>query len=78
MAVSKVLDMNTKIISELKKYLYKNYKVADLKSTAKFFHFNPDYLSKLIKNSNDKSFTGFLQQIKLKQSCSLLRNKLKK
>jgi AraC family transcriptional regulator, dual regulator of chb operon len=74
MGASKVKDMNTTIINELKNYLYKNYKVADLKTTAEFFHFNSDYLSKLIKNSTGQSFTGFLQQIKLKESCSLLKN----
>lgn len=74
MGESNVLDMNSTIINELKKYLYANYKVADMKSTAEYFHFNADYLSRLIKNSTGESFTGFLQQIKLNQSCNLLQS----
>jgi AraC family transcriptional regulator, dual regulator of chb operon len=74
MGDSKVLDMNSTIMNELKNYLYRNYKMADLKSVAEFFHFSPDYLSKLIKNYTGESFTGFLQKIKLQESCSLLKN----
>lgn len=74
MGPSRIQDMNKTIINELKNYLYKNYKYADLKTTSEFFHFNPDYLSKIIKNYTGQSFTGFLQQIRMKESCNLLRN----
>ncbi|SHI02616.1 AraC family transcriptional regulator [Clostridium grantii] len=74
MGNTKANDLNEVVIKEVNKYLLKNYKDADLKSTAEFFHFNPDYLSKFIKNSTGKSFTTLLQDIKLKESCNLLKN----
>ena len=69
-----VKDMNITIITEVKKYLCKNYKATDLKTTAQHFHFNSDYLSKLIKNATGESFTGLLQEIRLKEACVLLEN----
>lgn len=74
MGDSKVKDLNIAIITEIKNYLYKNYKVADLKTTSEYFHFNADYLSKLIKNLTGDNFTGLLQDIKLKETCTLLKN----
>ena len=74
MGDSKVKDLNVAIITEIKEYLYKNYKVADLKTTSQHFHFNADYLSKLIKNLTGDNFTGLLQDIKLKETCLLLKN----
>ncbi|HEY5563056.1 MAG TPA: AraC family transcriptional regulator [Clostridiaceae bacterium] len=70
----KVKDLDVAIITEIKNYLYKNYKVADLKSTSEHFHFNPDYLSKLIKNLTGDNFIELLQNIKLKETCTLLKN----
>lgn len=74
MGDSKVKDINIAIITEIKNYLYANYKVADLKTTSEHFHFNADYLSKLIKNFTGASFTGLMQDIKLKEACTLLKN----
>lgn len=74
MGDSKVKDLNIAIITEIKNYLYKSYQVADLKTTAEHFHFNADYLSKLIKNLTGDNFTGLLQDIKLKETCTLLKN----
>lgn len=74
MGDSKVKDLNITIITEIKNYLYKNYKIADLKTTSEHFHFNADYLSKLIKNLTGNNFTGLLQDIKLKETCTLLKN----
>ena len=74
MGDSKVKDLNIAIITEIKKYLYENYQVADLKTTSQHFHFNADYLSKLIKNLTGDNFTGLLQDIKLKETCTLLKN----
>ena len=74
MGDSKVKDLNIAIITEIKNYLYVNYSVADLKTTSEHFHFNADYLSKLIKNLTGSSFTGLLQDIKLKEACTLLKN----
>lgn len=66
--------LNKTIISEIKNYLIENFNKADLKSTAEYFHFHPDYLSKLIKNSTGHSFTAFLQEIKLREASLLLQN----
>lgn len=74
MGDSKVKDLNIAIITEIKNYLYENYKMADLKTTSEYFHFNADYLSKLIKSLTGDNFTSLLQYIKLKETCTLLKN----
>lgn len=74
MGVSKEKDLNMIIINEVKNYLYGNYKEANLKSTAEHFHFNPDYLGRLITSLTGENFTTLLQNIKLKESCTLLKN----
>lgn len=74
MGQSTIKNLNRTIISEVQKYLRRNYKTATLKETAEHFHFNHDYLSKLIKNSTGVSFTNLLQEIKLKEACLLLEN----
>jgi AraC family cel operon transcriptional repressor len=65
-------DLNNTVINEVKAYLCKNYKEATLKSTAEYFHFHPDYLSKVIKNYTGESFIALLQNIRLKEACMLL------
>jgi len=69
---SNIKTLNRTIITEVKNYLSQNYKTAALKETAEHFHFNPDYLGKLIKNSTGVSFTDLLQEIRLKRACLLL------
>jgi AraC-like DNA-binding protein len=71
---SNIKTLNRTIISEVKNYLSKNFKTAALKETAEHFHFHPDYLSKLIKNSTGISFTDLLQEIRLREACLLLEN----
>lgn len=71
---STIHSLNRTIISEVKNYLRKNYKTAALKETADYFHFNADYLGKLIKSSTGVSFTDIIQEIKLKEACRLLQN----
>jgi AraC family transcriptional regulator, dual regulator of chb operon len=74
MGQTSVRDMNKTIITEVRKYLCKNYKEANLKDTAEYFHFNPDYLGKLIKSSTGLSFTELLQEVRLGEACMLLEN----
>lgn len=74
MGRSNLKTLNRTIISEVTKYMSKNFKTAALKETAEHFHFHPDYLSKLIKNSTGISFTDLLQEIRLKEACLLLEN----
>lgn len=74
MGDSREKDLNREIINEVKKYLYINYREADLKTTAEHFHFNSDYFSKLLKGGIGISFTDILQDIKLKESALLIKN----
>lgn len=74
MGQTNIKTLNRTIISEVKNYLSRNYKSATLKETADNFHFHPDYLSKLIKNSTGISFTDLLQEIKLKEARLLIEN----
>jgi len=69
-----VKRLNNTIVSEVKNYLCKNFKDATLRSTARHFHFNPDYLSRVLKNSTGQGFTEMLQEIKLREASVLLKN----
>ena len=72
--VSKNPEMKKQFVDELQAYLLENYRTADLKSTAQYFNFNPDYFGRLIKKQAGINFTNYLQDMKLQQSCILLKN----
>lgn len=74
MVENSIDNLNRTIICEVKNYVRRNYKNASLKETADYFHFNTDYLGKLIKSANGVGFTDFIQEIKLKEACTLLEN----
>lgn len=72
--VTKDPQMKKQFIEEVQAYIMENYRTADLKSTAQYFNFNPDYFGKLIKKQVGINFTNYLQDIKMQQSCILLKN----
>lgn len=64
---------NTKI-SDIILFVQNNYKTATVISTAKHFHFHPDYLSKTVKKLTGKNFTDIVHEARLKRDCIILRN----
>lgn len=55
-------------------YVRKNFAYVTLESTARAFHFTPNYLSKLLKNKLNKSFVEILQEVRLNQAYSIIIN----
>lgn len=72
--VAKDPEMKKQFVEELQAYLLENYRTADLRSAAQYFNFNPDYFGRLVKKQLGTNFTNYLQDIKLQQSCILLKN----
>lgn len=65
---------NMIIESEITRYLRKEYRNVSIKKLAEHFNFNPDYLGKIIKQTTGKTFIELLQEIRINQSCILLKN----
>ncbi|MFV0441239.1 MAG: helix-turn-helix domain-containing protein [Lachnospirales bacterium] len=57
---------------QLIQYIEENYLTIDLISAAEALHYNPSYLSRLIKNLTGKSFKTILADVKLEKACELL------
>lgn len=62
----------SKQILEITNYIFENYQTVSLASLARAFHFNPSYLSTLIKRQTGSSFTEILKNIRLKHAARLL------
>lgn len=61
-------------IAEILLYIQKEYRTATLKSTARYFHFHPNYLSSVIKKLTGRNFLDILHELKLKNASMLLSN----
>jgi len=61
-------------ISDIILYIENNYKTVTLESVAKYFYFNPSYLSSAIKKITGKNFLNILHEIKIKNAYMLLKN----
>ncbi len=68
------INIEDEVIAELNNYLKMNYKSASLHDVATYFHYNPSYMSNLIKQKTGKSFISFLQEYKLKEAHFMLQN----
>ena len=60
------------LMVQIETYLEQNYSTATLSSMAKFFHYTPSYLSKLIQQQFQKKFSTLLQEIRLQYACRYL------
>lgn len=65
---------NNSSIVEIFHYLEENYMTCTLTSTAKHFNFHPNYLSKLIKKTINRSFSELILLQKLTRASILLEN----
>ncbi|WP_105616505.1 AraC family transcriptional regulator [Vallitalea okinawensis] len=59
-------------IHRIIKYMQQNYQHATIKNVSTYFHFNPNYLSRLVKKETGKNFSSILQEIKLDKAKILL------
>lgn len=62
-------------ILEIKRYIEMNYqKPLDLEKISKQFNFNYNYLSSYFNQRTKEGFSGYLNKIRIKHACELLRN----
>lgn len=59
-------------ISEILSYIIENCSIATLEKTAEQFHYNPQYLSRLLKQYTNQSFSNFRRQICMERATYLL------
>ena len=63
---------NIKIILE---YLHENYnRGINLKTIAEVFHINVLYLGRILKLETGRSFTDYINHLRIEEACNLLRN----
>ena len=62
------------VLSDIILYIQNNCNTATLASTAEQFHFNPNYLSMMLKRASGHNFTNILHEARLKKACMLLSN----
>ena len=58
---------------EILNYLQNNYRTATISDMAEYFHYSTSYCSRLIRESTGRTFSGLLQDIRLRQAEALLR-----
>jgi len=61
-------------LSDILEYIDSSCSTVTLAETAEVFHFNPNYLSRIIKTNTGQSFTQLLQTIRLKKATLLLKS----
>lgn len=66
------LSVQNPQIVEITNYIFENYQTVTLLSLAEHFHFNPSYLSTMIKQQTGTSFTNILRDIRMKHATRLL------
>lgn len=59
-------------ISEILSYIIENCSTVTLEKTAEQFHYNPQYLSRLLKQYTNQSFSSFRRQIRMERAIYLL------
>ncbi len=65
-------DRYNKDIIDILSYVRQNYAHISLESTAREFHYNPSYLSRLLRQSVGKSFSEMLRECRMTEACRLL------
>ena len=65
--------MNNEIyFGTILRYIGENYATCNLKTTAKYFNYHPDYLSSMFKKITNQTFTNQILEIRLEQACRYL------
>lgn len=61
-------------ITDIINFIQEHCKEISLTTVANHFHYHPNYLSQIIKNTTGHSFTNILQKVRLKKAYILLKN----
>jgi AraC-like DNA-binding protein len=61
------------LFNELQRCLNRHYRDVSLRELSRIFGYNPDYLNRLIRRRTGKTYTRFLQDIRLERAEYLLR-----
>lgn len=69
-----VVQSNLSISREIINYMNAHYANLSLKTMAEQFHYNPDYIGKLVKKVTGKNVKDLLMEQRLKQAKALLKN----
>lgn len=66
-------ESSSKTYKMVKDYIHENFKDnITLNEIADFFHYNPAYISMLIKKESGKNFITYLNELKINYACELL------
>lgn len=70
------LDTCTSISSKAIEYIKENYKDSELSlaTLSKMFHVSESYMTRIIKQKIDKSFSAYLTDLRMKEASNLLAN----
>ncbi len=74
MEASKALYSENPRIMEVLQYLRENYRTATLKSTAAYFYYTQQHLSRLVRTETGLRFMEILTDIRMQKACDLLKN----
>ena len=69
-----ILCKNSKKLNEILYFIQENYRTVTLSALAERFHYSTPYLSKLIKSETGMCFTKILNNLRIKNACTLLKN----
>ena len=61
------------IFKDVQNYLYKNYSNIHIDDLTKEFHYNKDYFNRLIKENTGKTYSEYVQEIRLAEAVNNLR-----
>lgn len=65
-------DRYNERIIDILGYIRDNYAQISLESTAREFHYNPSYMSRMLKQSVGKTFSALLRECRMTEACRLL------
>lgn len=68
------LSYYDKIISTVQNYLDAEYQTATLEQAARLINLSPNYLSKLMKEHSDQSFSDYLLKTRMENAARMLEN----
>lgn len=61
------------IFKDVQNYLFKNYMSVDIETLSRTFNYNKDYFNRLIKENTGKTYSEYLQEIRLGEATNELR-----
>lgn len=59
---------------EIFSYIKEHYADVTLQGLSEYYHYTPDFLSRLLKDNCGLSYSEFVQEVRVKKACELLEN----